>query len=410
MFIKTRHHHSHHHIISIAVIVGALGYFVDVYDLLLFSIIRKPSLAELGLNPVVDGENILSIQMVGLLAGGILWGVLGDKKGRLSVLFGSILLYSLANIGNGFVHTYSQYATLRFIAGIGLAGELGASITLVSELVSTKHRGICTSVIASVGLCGAIAAYFVKQEFDWRICYFIGGGMGLVLLALRVSVFESGLFAKLKQLEVKRGNFFMLFNPKERFTRYMKCIFIGLPSWFIAGILIGFSDKFAAEMRIAEPIDVGKAILYFYVAGSIGDIIIGFLSNAMKSRKKPVLIYFLILSICMLLYFTQRGGNANMFYLICAGLGFGGGFWAIFVTMAAEQFGTNIRATATTTVPNMVRGSLPLIILLFKWLRTITDNYVMSGWITAVVCMSIAAIALYFKKESFGKDLNFVEV
>ena len=409
MFIKTRHHHSHHHIISIAVIVGALGYFVDVYDLLLFSIIRKSSLAELGLNPIVDGENILSIQMVGLLAGGILWGVLGDKRGRLSVLFGSILLYSLANIGNGFVHTYSQYATLRFIAGVGLAGELGASITLVSELVSTKHRGICTSVIASVGLCGAIAAYFIKQEFDWRVCYFIGGGMGLVLLALRVSVFESGLFAKLKQLEVKRGNFFMLFNPKERFSRYMKCILIGLPSWFIAGILIGFSDKFAAEMHITEPIDVGKAILYFYVAGSIGDIIIGFLSNAMKSRKKPVLIYFLILSICMLFYFTQRGGNANMFYLICAGLGFGGGFWAIFVTMAAEQFGTNIRATATTTVPNMVRGSLPLIILLFKWLRTLTDNYVMSGWITALICMSIAAIALYFKKESFGKDLNFIE-
>ncbi|HYM94372.1 MAG TPA: MFS transporter, partial [Chitinophagaceae bacterium] len=333
MFIKTKHHHTHHHIISIAVIVGALGYFVDVYDLLLFSIIRKPSLTELGLNPIVDGENILSIQMIGLLAGGILWGVLGDKRGRLSVLFGSILLYSLANIGNGFVHTYSQYATLRFVAGIGLAGELGASITLVSELVSTKHRGIATSVIASVGLCGAIAAYFIKQEFNWRTCYFIGGGMGLLLLVLRVSIFESGLFAKLKQMEVKRGNFFMLFNPKERFSRYLKCILIGLPSWFVVGILIGFSDKFASELHVSEPVDVGKAILYFYVAGSIGDIIIGFLSNAMKSRKKPVFIYFLITTVCMVLYFTQNGDSADMFYGICAGLGFGGGFWAIFVTM-----------------------------------------------------------------------------
>src|SRR6185436_17222408 len=263
MFIKTKHHHSHHHIISVAVIVGALGYFVDVYDLLLFSIIRKSSLAELGLDPIVDGENILSIQMIGLLFGGILWGVLGDKKGRLSVLFGSILLYSLANIGNGFVHTYSQYAVLRFIAGVGLAGELGASITLVSELVSKEHRGICTSIIASVGLCGAVAAYFIKQEFSWRICYFIGGGMGLLLLVLRVSIFESGLFAKIKDLAVKRGNLLMLVNPRERFARYLKCILIGLPTWFVGGILIGFSDKFGLEMHISEPIDVGKAILFF---------------------------------------------------------------------------------------------------------------------------------------------------
>src|SRR5678816_1020122 len=209
MFIKTKHHHSHHHIVSIAVIVGALGYFVDVYDLILFSIIRKSSLSELGLDPVVDGENILSIQMIGLLIGGIIWGVLGDKRGRLSVLFGSILLYSLANIGNGFVQTYTQYAALRFIAGVGLAGELGASITLVSELVSKEQRGICTCLIASVGLCGAIFAYFIKEEFSWRVCYFIGGGMGLLLLVLRVSIFESGLFARMKATIVERGNLLM---------------------------------------------------------------------------------------------------------------------------------------------------------------------------------------------------------
>jgi MFS family permease len=410
MFIKTKHHHSHHHIVSIAVIVGALGYFVDVYDLLLFSIIRNKSLTDLGIDPIAGGENILSIQMIGLLAGGILWGILGDKRGRLSVLFGSILLYSLANIGNGFVHTYAQYAIFRFIAGVGLAGELGASITLVCELVSKEHRGICTSLIASVGLCGAVAAYFIKQAFDWRVCYFIGGGMGLLLLLLRVSVFESGMFAKLKQMEVKRGNFFMLFNPKERLSRYLKCILIGLPSWFVVGILVGFSDKFGKELNITGPVDVGKAILFYYIAGCIGDIAIGFLSNALQSRKKPVFIYFFILAVSILLFFTQSGGSATTMYVICACLGFGGGFWAIFVTMAAEQFGTNMRATATTTVPNMVRGSLPLIIILFKWLRSVTDNnYVMSGWITAVVCMSVAVTALYFKKESFGKDLNFIE-
>lgn len=410
MFIKTRHHHTHHHVVSIAVLVGALGYFVDVYDLLLFSIIRKTSLAELGLDPVVDGENLLSFQMIGLLLGGLVWGVLGDKRGRLSVLFGSILLYSLANIANGFVHTYGQYATFRFIAGIGLAGELGASITLVSELVSKKQRGICTSVVASVGLSGAIVAYFISKEFSWRTCYFIGGGMGLLLLFLRVSIFESGMFAQLKKSDVRRGNLLMLFSPRERFTRYLKCILIGLPTWFIVGILIGFSDKFALELNITEPVSVGKAVLYFYIAACIGDILIGLLSNILQSRKKPVYIYFLISIICMVLFFTQRNGSAQYMYWICAGLGFGSGFWAIFVTMAAEQFGTNIRATATTTVPNMVRGSLPLTILLFKWLRTVTENnYVLSGSITAFVCMSIALTALYFKSESFGKDLNYVE-
>lgn len=410
MFIKTRHHHTHHHVLSIAVVVGALGYFVDVYDLLLFSIIRKTSLSELGLDPVIDGENLLSFQMIGLLLGGLIWGVLGDKRGRLSVLFGSILLYSLANIANGFVQTYGQYATMRFVAGIGLAGELGASITLVTELVSKKQRGICTSVIASVGLSGAIAAYFISKEFHWRTCYFIGGGLGLLLLFLRVSVFESGMFAQLKKTAVKRGNLLMLFTPRERFARYLKCILIGLPSWFIVGILIGFSDKFALELNISEPVSVGRAILYFYIAACIGDILIGVLSNAMSSRKKPVYIYFLISIICIILFFTQRNGSAASMYWICAGLGFGAGFWAIFVTMAAEQFGTNIRATATTTVPNMVRGSLPLTILLFKWLRSVTENnYLLSGWITAFICMSIALVALYFKSESFGKDLNYVE-
>jgi len=344
------------------------------------------------------------------LLGGLLWGVLGDKRGRLSVLFGSIMLYSLANIANGFVQTYGQYATFRFLAGVGLAGELGASITLVAELVSKKQRGICTSIVASVGLSGAIFAFFVSKEFSWRICYFIGGGMGLLLLFLRLSVFESGMFARLKATNVERGNLLMLFSPRERFVRYLKCILIGLPSWFVAGILIGFADKFALEMGIAGSIDVGQAVLYFYIAACIGDILIGFLSNAMKSRKKPVFIYFTIVVVCMVLYFTQRGGSNGYMYAICAGLGFGGGFWAIFVTMAAEQFGTNIRATATTTVPNMVRGSLPLIILLFKWLRSVTENnYVMSGWITAIVCMTIAITALYFKSESFGKDLNYVE-
>lgn len=398
-------------IFSVPVIVGALGYFVDIYDLLLFGIIRKPSLASLGLSPdqvLSQGEFIISIQMVGLMLGGILWGVMGDKKGRLSVLFGSILLYSIANIANGMVQTVNQYALLRFIAGIGLAGELGAGITLVSELLSKEKRGLGTSMVAGIGLTGAVVAYFISKEFDWRICYYIGGAMGLVLLILRIGVFESGMFKEVKQMEVSRGNFFSFFTSKERFYKYMKCILIGLPTWFVIGVMVSFSDKFATEFGITETVSPGKAIMFAYVGISIGDVLIGFLSQVLKSRKKALYIFYILTMIFMGLFFMQKGGSAATMYLLCGGLGFATGFWAIFVTIAAEQFGTNLRATAATTVPNMVRGALPLIILLFKFLREKSD-YITGGIITAIIIMAITWVAAYKTRETFNKDLNYVE-
>jgi MFS transporter, putative metabolite:H+ symporter len=398
-------------ILSIPVIVGALGYFVDIYDLLLFGIIRKPSLTSLGLTAeqvLTQGEFIISVQMVGLMLGGILWGVMGDKKGRLSVLFGSILLYSIANIANGMVKTVDQYALLRFIAGVGLAGELGAGITLVSELLSKEKRGIGTSMVAGIGLTGAVVAYFISKEFDWRICYYIGGAMGLILLILRIGVFESGMFKEVKEMGISRGNFFAFFSNRERFLKYMKCILIGLPTWFVIGVLVSFSDKFATEFGITEPVSPGKAIMFAYVGIAIGDVLIGFVSQALHSRKKALYIFYVLTMIFMALFFLQKGGSGNTMYLICAGLGFATGFWAIFVTMAAEQFGTNLRATAATTVPNMVRGALPLIIILFKFLREAT-NFITGGIVTAIIIMAITWAAAYFTKETFGKDLNYVE-
>lgn len=398
-------------IFSIPVIVGALGYFVDIYDLLLFGIIRKPSLASLGLTPaqvLTEGEFIISIQMIGLMLGGILWGVIGDKKGRLSVLFGSILLYSLANIANGMVHTVEQYAWLRFIAGIGLAGELGAGITLVSELLSKEKRGIGTSLVAGIGLTGAVVAYFISKEFDWRICYYIGGTMGFLLLLLRVSVFESGMFKLVKDMKVSKGNFFAFFTNSHRFSTYIKCILIGLPTWFVIGVLVTFSDKFGLELGIQDVIEPGKAIMFAYVGISLGDVTIGLVSQWLKSRKKALYIFYVLTMICMALFFSQSGGTSLNMYLICGALGFATGFWAIFVTIAAEQFGTNLRATAATTVPNMVRGALPLIILLFKWLRENT-NYITGGIITGSVIMAITWIAAYYTKETFGKDLQYIE-
>lgn len=403
-------------IFTITVLVAALGYFVDIYDLLLFNIVRVDSLTEMGLSVAqvkTQGEFIISIQMLGLLIGGIIWGIMGDKKGRLSVLFGSIILYSLANIANGFVQTPNQYALTRFIAGIGLAGELGAGITLVTELVNKEKRGLSTSLVAGIGLLGAVAAFFVSQSFNWRMCYFIGGGLGFCLLILRISVFESGMFTQTKLSGVSRGNFFMFFTSKKRFKKYVCAILIGLPTWYVIGLLIAFSNNFAKEFGIAETVLPKVSTMVAYAFISISDLLAGFVSQWLKSRKKALYIFYILTIISIIFFFNQQNGTAAGMYIICAALGFATGFWAIFVTMAAEQFGTNLRATAATTVPNMVRGSVPLIFLVFKWLQTVfaatPHPYVTAAWVTGVIVMAIAIIAAYFTEETFGKDLNYTE-
>ncbi len=401
-------------VFSLPVIVGALGFFVDIFDLLLFNIIRKPSLASLGLSEnqiLIQGENILSLQMIGQLLGGIIWGIMGDKKGRLSVLFGSIVLYSLATIANGFVTNANEYLVLRFIAGFGLAGELGASITLVSEMLSKEKRGIASTIIATTGVFGAITAYFVFKlsNDNWRLCYFVGGGMGILLLFLRVSVMESSMFANIKSTNIARGNFLLFFKTKERFFRYMRGILIGLPVWYMIGVLITFSDKFGKEFGI-ENVDPAKAILFQYAALVFGDMGAGLLSNYIKSRKKTLFIFYGITTIFIALYFLQSGSSATNMYLICAGLGLGSGISVLYITMSAEQFGTNLRASAAISIPNMVRGALPLVLLMFKGFRYILHvNYITGGLLTGVVVMIIAIVSALYTKETYGKDLNFVE-
>jgi MFS family permease len=396
---------------QLAVVVSALGFFVDVYDLLLFGIIRKPSLTDLGLSPaevLTQGELIISIQMIGLLVGGILWGIIGDKKGRLNVLFGSILIYSIANILNGMVTDISQYIVLRFFAGVGLAGELGAGITLISELLPKEKRGVAAAMIASFGILGAVTAFFMKEIFFWRTCYYIGGGLGLVLLILRIRVHESMMYSELKTREVERGNFLMFFTKKDRFCRYTRCILIGLPAWYIIGVLVTFSDQFGAAFGI-EGIDPGKAIMFLYLAIAFGDLSVGLLSQRLQSRKKALFIFYGVTILFSTLFFLQEGGTATTFYMICAGLGYGTGFTVVYITMSAEQFGTNLRASAAISIPNMVRGVLPLIILLFKFNRNILGSYVTGAWVTGVILMAIAVIAAIKTEETFGKDLNFME-
>jgi predicted MFS family arabinose efflux permease len=396
----------------IAVIVSALGFFVDVYDLLLFGIIRKPSLTDLGLSPqqvLEQGEFIISVQMIGLLIGGILFGMLGDKKGRLSVLFGSILLYSIANILNGMVTNTTQYTILRFIAGVGLAGELGAGITLVNELLSKEKRGIASAMIASFGILGAVTAFVMKELFDWRTCYYIGGALGLALLVLRLQVKESAMFKEISNTNVPRGNFLMFFSNRRRAILYLRCIMIGIPAWYIIGVLVTFSDQFGKEFGI-DGVDPGKAIMYQYMAIAFGDLTAGLLSRYFKSRKKALYIFYGITTFFLALYFLLRGGGtAQSMYWLCAGLGFGTGFSVLYITMSAEQFGTNLRATAAVTIPNMVRGALPLILLLFKGMREWTGSYVTGAWITGVILMVIAVIAAWGLEDSYGKSLDFLE-
>ena len=400
---------------SLPVLVAALGYFVDVYDLLLFTIVRQPSVLAVGSTLetiIVDSAHIINWQMSGLLIGGILWGIIGDKKGRLKVLFGSILLYSVANILTSFVQTVDQYAYCRFVGGIGLAGELGAGITLVSEMLPKHKRGIGTSMVAGIGLFGAVFAYFTFQYTkDWRLCYQIGGGLGVFLLILRVKVAESFMFESAKLENIQKGNFFMFLNNKKRFSKYIKAILIGLPTWFVIGVLVNYSNKFATANYGENLIDSGRSVMFAYVGIATGDLIIGYVSQYFKSRKKALLLFYLLNIAGMVLFFSALNDSDDRMYAICGFLGFSTGYWAIFNQMAAEQFGTNLRATAATTIPNMVRGALPLINLLFLDIlqKSLGWSIIQSGIFTGAIVMGITLIAFVFTEETYHKDLDYLE-
>lgn len=400
---------------NIAVVVAALGYFVDIYDLLLFTIVKKSSMLGVGATDatlLVDSTKVINWQMLGLLLGGILWGILGDKKGRLSVLFGSIILYSTANFITGYIHTVDQYAICRFVAGVGLAGELGAGITLVSELLPKNKRGVGTSLVAGIGLFGAVAAYFTyKYTNDWRLCYKIGGGLGILLLFLRIKVAESGMFEHAKKTDAVFGDFRMFFTDIDRFKKYMLAIMIGLPTWYVIGIVVNQSDKFGKELFGSTTIDSGRSIMFAYAGIATGDIAIGLISQWFQSRKKALLLFYCMTIISLIFFFSQFNNSDATMYAISAALGFSTGFWAIFVTMGAEQFGTNLRSTAATTIPNMVRGALPLINMMFLDLFQKSWGWplVQAGIVTGVVTIVITLIAFYFTEETFQKDLNYLE-
>ena len=400
---------------SFPVIIAALGYFVDIYDLLLFGIVRIPSLESMGLDADKVGTMIINYQMIGLVLGGIIWGVYGDKKGRLSVLFGSIIVYSLANIACGFLPQMNFadkgtiYAVLRFIAGIGLAGELGAGITLVSETLPKELRAIGTSIVAGFGVLGAVVAEFtVELAGSWTKAYIIGGLLGIALLVLRISVAESGIFKAVKENKaIKRGNFFSFFSNKVLFMKYIRCVFMGIPIWYCMGILVFMANQFAPEMGIAS-INPGKAIMWAYIATSISDFSSGWFSHVLKSRKKAILYMLLLTLVGVIMMLFSGKKTENMYYFYCFWIGFGSGFWAMLVTVAAEQFGTNLRSTATTSVPNMIRGSVPIMLIGFDYLKQ-TRSVIISAAIVGAIAFAMGIYATLTISETHNREMDFVE-
>ncbi|HLG36062.1 MAG TPA: MFS transporter [Bacteroidia bacterium] len=398
---------------NIIVIVAALGYFVDIYDLILFGIVMKPSLLSIGIaeDRIFDvGGKLLGIQMLGMLVGGIVWGILGDKKGRLSTLFLTIFMYSIANIANGFVQTIEQYQWMRFIAGFGLAGELGVGITLVSEVMSKESRGFATSIVTGIGIAGAVLGFLVADMFDWRVAYFVGGGLGLALLIMRISVYESGMFHKMKEEKVSRGNFFMLLNNRKRFKKYLLSILIGIPVWYVISQLAVQAAAYAKELNIQENIVGGKAVMFHYIGASLGSLLFGWLSEKLRSRRKALFAGTGSLALFVGIYFFMHGVSAAAFYLIIGLMGISmGGLWAVFMANASEQFGTNVRATVTTSVPNFVRGTTELIRIGIASLM-VNTGLLNAGLIVGVIVILISFVAIFFTEESHGKELDYTEV
>lgn len=404
---------NHKRQVYLLILVASLGYFVDIYDLILFLIVKKQSLLDCGVvgdDIEKTGRYLLNVQMVGMLIGGVIWGIMGDKRGRLSTLFFTILLYSLANIANGFVHNVDQYAVLRFLAGLGLAGELGIGITLVSEVMNKESRGYGTAIVSGVGIAGAALAFLVTDLTNWRWTYWIGGILGLLLLFMRISVNESAMFSKAKEEKAQRGNFFSIFTSGKRAMKYLWCILIGVPVWFVIGVLIAGVEKFATNVfHIQGEVNGSKCVMLHYVGASIGAFLTGFISQWMRSRKKALYISLSGLVLTVGAFFLCYNVSAFFFYCVIVMLGIAQGYWSIFVTVASEQFGTNMRATVATTVPNMVRGTTVLMTFIYTTFGTAKDGQWQGAAITGAIVIALAFLATYKVSETYGKDLNYIE-
>jgi len=416
-------------VVTLTVLVAALGYFVDLFDLILFTVLRTPSLTSIGEDPARWGRLLINWQLTGMLLGGIVWGVIADRRGRLAVLFGSIIMYSVANLLNAFVVDVYTYAVLRFISGFGLAGELGAGITLVSELLPKRSRGIGTTIVATVGLAGAVVAGLSGQllitaypEHGWRAAYAIGGVLGLMLLVLRVGLLESGIFKGTVDTGIVRGKLRMLLWPPERFWRFVRVVLVGMPIWFAGGVLFIFSPEIGRSLGLDPGPAAPLVVVWAYTGVVLGDLASGLLSQLLRSRKIVIFVFMMAYALAILALLQFGGRSTETYYALMCVLGATTGYWVLFVTVASEQFGTNLRATVTTSAPNFVRGAAVPIVGVW-WIMVTVDmmvdgrmkevidpSLVARGTVTVgLVCIAIGMTSLYFMRESFDFDLDYVE-
>lgn len=395
----------------LAIIASALGFFVDLYDIIILSIVRTKSLLEIGI-PEVEllskGVTLINIQMAGMLIGGFIWGIIGDKFGRLSVLFGSIILYSLATFANAYAGSFETYLILRFLAGLGLAGELGAAITLVTEQMPQKYRGVGPAIIGGCGMLGAIFGAYIGGKYSWQFTYQLGGGLGFLLLILRLGVLESGLFNQMKEKTNRKGDLRLLFKNKDYIIKYLSICLLGFPVWFVNGVVMTFTPEIAKAWGMNPSPTVSAVFTFYFIGFTFGDLTGGFVSQYLQSRKKAIRLYLSMYALGAIVFFFIGNQSVTIYYSLLLFLGFCVGYSIVLLTLAAEQYGTNIRATVTTSSLNILRATVIPQTLLFGFLNPILGT-VNSAMVVGVIAILLAFWGLSNLEETFHKDLNFME-
>lgn len=406
--------------IALLILVASLGYFVDAYDLIIASVVRSSAIVELGLAQVGTPEHTKYaqlfeyVQSAGILLGGIIFGVYSDKKGRKKALYYSIAIYSIANILNGLLSASvpfvgTVYCILRFICGFALAAELSIGIVMISETMKAKHRGYGTMIVVSFGILGAVlaAVLFEFIGIHWQTLYLIGGIAGVLLLIFRFSVKETNPFLDLENQESERGSWVMIFKNRRLLKILFNAILLGFPIYFFISIPIKFATDYGKELGLT--IKGTIPIIVFYIAMSVSDIIANYLCQLFENRKKVLYFYLGLCTISVfLLHFYPPTTPEQYFYLFSPLMGFASGYWALLITFTNEQIGTNIRSTYTTAVPNVVRSLFIPIQLLLTVLQP-TFGTSTSVFYIGVLAVILALLGLYSLKETWGKNLKFID-
>ena len=395
-----------------SVAAAALGYFVDLYDIVIFGVVRVASLTDLGITGADNtswGIQLLNLQMTGMLIGGVAWGILGDKLGRRTALLATIGLYSLANIANGFVTSVGQYAVLRFVAGVGLAGELGMGVTLVAELMPARYRGYGTTVISFLGLLGALTASYIGVLLEWRMAYVAGGVMGLAVMGARwYGLRESEMFVARRAQAQHAGDVRLLFKSVSTTGKFLAVIAVGVPIWYVSALFVNLAPEYGKALNLTEPLSVAQALRWQAVGLAIGSALTGLLSEWLGSRKRVLYGCFVALVALVGVLLSLDGASVAAYCAVMFAIGLGQGYWTVFITTAAEQFGTNIRATVATSVPNFVRAMVVPITLGLQLIWGAT-GLVGGTLLIGAVVFGLGFLALYGLQETWGKNLDYAE-